>query len=140
MSRADVIARLAALALVACGACGSGGGFIDAPVPPPPPDPGTVSLAWTLTDASGNPKMCSDVNATTVFVDLKDTKTAASFSASFPCGLGEAVSGAIPAATYDVRFYLTGAQGQLATATAQTGVTIASDMTTKLMPVTFIVF
>lgn len=133
--------RLAALGLLSwVASCGSGGGFIDAPAPPPPPDPGTVSAAWTLTDASGNPKMCSDVNATTVVVDLKDTTTGASFSAQFPCGLGQAVSGALPAATYDVRFYLTGMQGQLATATMQMGITIQPDMTTPLMPVTFIVF
>lgn len=138
-----MIRRLAALSFV-LGACGSGGGFIDAPAPPPPPDPGTLSVAWMLTDASGNPKKCTDVNATMVFVDLKDSTTGASagasFSATFACGLAEGISGALPASTYDIRFFLTGSQGQLASATPQTGIVIQPDMTTKLMPVTFIVF
>jgi hypothetical protein len=133
--------RLAALAFVfGSGACGSGGGFIDAPQPPPQPDPGTLSVTWKLTDANGNAMMCSQVNATTVVVDPKDSTTGSSFSASFACGLGEAISGSLPAATYDIRFYLTNSQGQLASATAQMGVVIQPDMTTKLMPVTFIVF
>jgi hypothetical protein len=99
-----------------------------------------LSVSWMLTDANGKPVMCSQVNATTVVVDPKDTTTGSSFSASFPCGLGDAISGALPASTYDIRFYLTNSQGQLASATAQMGVVIAPDMVARLMPVTFIVF
>lgn len=93
-----------------------------------------------LTDANGGAKKCTDVNATIVFVDLKDTTSGDSFSASFACSLSEGISGALPASTYDLRFILSGSQGEIASATPQQGVVIASDMTTKLMPVTFVVF
>ncbi len=130
--------RLALAAL--CAACGSGGGFPDAAKPPPPPDPGSISLDWKLQDSTGQPVTCMQVNATTVFVDLRDADTAEAFSATFSCPLGTGISGALPASTYDIRFSLINNNGTIASAPPQDAVVIQPDKTTQLTPITFVIF
>jgi len=134
--------RLALAAVfAACGAaCGSGGGFPDAAKPPPPPDPGSVAVDWRLQNSSGQPVTCMQVNATTVFVDLRDADTAEAFSATFSCPLGTGISGALPASTYDIRFSLINSNGTIASAPPQNAVVVMPNKTTQLTPLTFVIF
>jgi hypothetical protein len=119
-------------------ACGSGGGFPDAMKAPPPPDPGTFAMSWTLANGSGAPTTCAAASASTVNVSIVDEATAAQFSSTFDCGLAAAVSGSLPVGTYDLDFALDGVT-LITTAPEQTAVVIASDQTTNLAPVAFVV-
>jgi hypothetical protein len=119
-------------------ACGSGGGFPDAFKAPPPPDPGTFAINWTLSNASGSATTCAAANASTVHVGILDEASGAQFTSNFDCGLSEAVSGSLPVGTYDLDFALDGVT-VITTAPEQTAVVIASDQTTNLAPVAFVV-
>jgi hypothetical protein len=129
-----------AVAAALCAACGSGGGFPDAAKPPPPPGPGSVALDWKLQNSAGQPVTCTSVNATTVFVDMRDADTAAAFSATFSCPIGTGVSGAIPSSTYDIRFSLINNNGTIASAPPQNAIVVPAYKTTQLTPITFVIF
>jgi hypothetical protein len=131
--------RIGIAAVLLAAACGSGGGFPDAPKIVTL-DPGTVSLSWKVEDPNRNSIPCSQVNATTVFVDVRDANTNAAFSATFDCNIGAGTSGALPAATYNIKFALTNNNGMIASAPPQNAVVVNPGKTTLLMPIVFVVF
>jgi len=127
-----------ALALTLLAACGGSGGFPDAP-PPPSNVPGTFAVAWSLVDGNNQPITCAQANATSVNVGAVDEATSARFPSSFNCTLGDAASGALAAAIYDMDFSLLGGTSIIATAPAQLGVSIGANQTTQLTPIVFVV-
>ncbi len=120
-------------------ACGGGSGFPDASDAAVQVDPGSFSLSWSLTSASGQALTCAQANAVTVHVGITDHASGDRSSASFNCGNGVAVSGAVFASTYDVSFTLLDmSAATLATAATQT-VVVQPDRTTQADPVVFVV-
>jgi len=126
---------LALLALL--GACGSSGGFPDAPPPLPAPHPGTFALTWSLASSGGGAVTCAQANATKMVVAITDASSGAEFSQAFDCTLGDAVSGGLTPATYNLTFSLTNATGAIATTAPQAGLAIQSDHTTVVAPLAF---
>jgi hypothetical protein len=118
-------------------ACGSGGGIPDA-ARSDGPGIGELSVAWSLVDGNAQPTTCEQAGATSIVVSIVDQTSAAQFSSTFACTLGTAVSGALTASSYELRFSLLGASGTLATASPQT-VVVTADHTTQLAPIQFVV-
>jgi hypothetical protein len=127
------------LALAAgCGGCDPGGfphdaSLVDAPVP------GTVTLAWSLTDTNGQPISCAQVGGSFVLLTLRTHTGAPGTVASFSCTNSPSTSTPIDPGVYDVAFELHGLALTSVTAPEQTGVTIAPGQDTRLAPITFVV-
>jgi hypothetical protein len=132
------LAALIALAVGGCSGCDDGGFPIDAPAPDATLR-GTISLAWSLTDLTGRPIACEDVDASFVFVELRSTSSLSGAVASFACGNSPSTSSPIEVGTYDVRFELHGQSLTSVSAPAQNGVVIATGQDTRLTPVSFAV-
>ncbi len=143
LARLAGLAGLVALvALASCGSCSGcdGGGFPVDAAPPDAPPPGTVSLAWSITDQGGQPIQCDQITPnTTVFLQLRSHTTLAGAVVSFSCGNSPSTSQPIDAGTYDVSFELHGPDLTPVTAPGQTAVVIAPGQDTRLAPVTFMV-
>lgn len=106
---------------------------------PNPPTPGSLSLAWSITDLDGQPTACTQVNAQTVALQLRNRADGKVIAAAFPCANSPSTT-QLAAGTYDVAMELHGADGtKLATVPDQRGVAITSGQTTRLVPVTFAV-
>jgi hypothetical protein len=124
---------LALVMLIAFSICSCGGGT------PPPPANGSISLAWSLTDARGRPATCAQVGARSVALRLRNHAGGDVVATAFPC---EASPGTaqVAAGVYDVASELHTPDGtSLATAPAQTGVSIVAGRVKTLTPVTFAV-
>jgi hypothetical protein len=120
--------------------CGSGGGFPDAPAKQPPSDPGTIALSWSLVDSSGSATTCGSANATSVVVAITQEGTAEQFGQTFACSFGQAVTGSLPMASYDLTFGLYDASSTLLSmGSAQTGLMVIPDMTAHSTNTVFVV-
>jgi hypothetical protein len=117
--------------------CGSGGGFPDA-AHTDDPGIGEFSIAWTLVDGNAQPITCEQSSATSMLTTITNQANGGEFSSTFACTLGSAVSGALTASTYGLRFTLLGPSGTLATVAAQT-VVLTADHTTPVGSVQFVV-
>ena len=120
--------KWALLCLCFVAACGDSGGFADA-AEPPPNDPGSFRISWLITTPAQQAQTCAQANATTVLVHIVDAASGERSNASFSCSLGQAVSGALFPATYDLSFELVGAAGTIATAPPQTIVVLPKETT-----------
>jgi hypothetical protein len=123
------LALLATAMLALIGACTGGS--------PPPPPTGTVSLAWSIFDATSQPATCDQVSARSVALRLRPRGSGNTVAAAMPCAPG---SGTAPVAPgiYDIAIELHAADGtRLATAAEQTGITITAGRTTPLTAARF---
>jgi hypothetical protein len=123
--------------LVGCGGCGGSGFPTDAPGDSAAP--GTVTLAWSLTDLNGQPIPCDQVGAKTVSLQLRNRETLSGIAESFSCPNSPSTSQPLPPGTYDISFELRGVNGTLATASSQSGVMVASGQDTPLTSIAFMV-
>jgi len=117
------------------GGCGGGEGFasdaaIDAAVP------GTVTLAWSLADPSGNPITCAQVGASTVALQLQGRRTAG-VPVSLSCDHSPATSQLLAPDTYDVSIELHGAGLTSVVVPDQNNVVVRPGANTQLGPVVF---
>jgi len=116
------------------GGCGGGGGFpvdaIDSSVP------GTVTLAWSLTDPSGNPITCAQIGASTISLQLQGHRTAG-VPVSLSCDLSPATSQMLAPDTYDISIELHGSGLTAVTAPDQNNVVVQPGRDTPLAPVVF---
>jgi hypothetical protein len=106
--------------LIAFVLCGCGGST------PPPPANGSISLAWSITDASTRPASCAQVGARSVALRLRNRADGNIVATAFPC---EHSPGTAQVATgvYDITIELHTPDGtRLATAPDQTGVAIVA--------------
>ncbi|HEY4175629.1 MAG TPA: hypothetical protein VGM90_02295 [Kofleriaceae bacterium] len=126
-----------ALAGALC-ACGSGGGFPDAaPVEGPPPN-GTVSVKWTVTDATGGPVTCDSIGAQAVTLVMHNKAVSGGSTEVFVCGTGQGTTPGYAPGTYDISFELSGPGGTIKTAPVQT-IDIKSNQNAELAPISFAV-
>ncbi len=131
-----VVGVLGLIGAASCSSCGSGGGFpADASGPP---GPGTVTLAWSLTDTSGAPITCDQVGANSVAITLQGRTTAGTV-VSLSCAAGHGTSQALSPDTYDVTIELHGASLTAVPAAAQKGVVVRASADTQLAPAVFAV-
>ena len=116
------------IAFVSSGGCGG------CPAPSPP---GSISLAWSITDLAGQPTSCDRANAQSVALQLRNRASGNVVAATFSCPSSPSTT-QLPAGTYDIVIELHAADGtRLATAPDQAGVTIVAGQLTQLTPVTF---
>lgn len=120
-----------------CGGCSSGGFPTDAGVDAAVP--GTVTLAWSVTDLNGQPIPCDQVGAKTVALQLRNREKLSGVADSFSCQNSPSTSQPIEPGPYDISFELHGDQGTLATAPSQSAVMIGSGQDTPLPPIAFAV-
>ena len=125
------------IGIVSCGGCGSGGFPPDAPKPDAAPK-GSVTLAWSLIDLSGQPIQCDQVGANTVALQIRNHETLSGVASSFSCTNSPSMQ-ALDPGTYDISSELHGAGGTLATGADQNTVVVVSGQDTLLTPVTFMV-
>jgi hypothetical protein len=124
---------LVLVVLIAIVGCSCGGGT------PPPPANGSISLAWSITDASGRPAICAQVGARSVALRLRNRASGDVVATAFPCegspGTAQAAAG-----VYDVTIELHTPDGtKLAAVPDQTGVSIVAGRVKTLAPATFLV-
>jgi len=124
---------------LALAACGGGGGFPVDAAPDSPPPGGRFSLAWTVTDADGDPIPCNQVGGTVVTITMRNLAQAGGFTEAFTCNGMTGTSSAIPPGVYEMSFTLTGMAGQLGVAPSQNNVMIEENQTTPLEPISFAV-
>ena len=122
------------LILAGLTAFSSAGGCGGCPNPSPP---GSISLAWSITDLAGRPTTCAGVNAQTVALQLRNRANGNTIAAAFPCANSPSTTQLV-AGAYDITIALQAADGtRLATAPDQIGITIVSGQVKELQPVTF---
>lgn len=125
--------------LVVVVGCGSGGGFPDArPIDAPPPG-GTMSLTWTVTNASGQPVACDDIGGISVTALLRNHDVQGGSTEVFTCGTGMGTTGLLTPGTYDVNYELNGISGLIAAVTGPTSIIVPSGMDVPLPPLAFVV-
>jgi len=117
-----------------CGGCGGGDGFADAAVDAAVP--GTVTLAWSLTDLSGNPITCAQIGANTIALQLQGRKTAGVL-VSLSCDRGSGTSQPVAPDTYDVSIELHGVGLTTVVVPDQNKVVVHPGADTPLAPVVF---
>jgi hypothetical protein len=104
---------------------------------PNPSPTGSISFAWSITDLAGQPTTCTQVNAQSVALRLRNRSNGNVIPATFPCANSPSTAQLV-AGTYDITIELQTADGtRLATAPDQTDVTIVSNQVKELRPVTF---
>lgn len=128
----------ACLLVVAVG-CGSGGGFPDAPPIDVPVPGGTFSLAWSLTDAGGQPITCDDIGGLSVTALLRNRDVQGGSTEVFSCNTLMGTSQTLLPGTYDIDFELNGVSGLIATAPKQMGIIVTSGGNVELAPLAFAV-
>jgi hypothetical protein len=129
---------VAMLALLAIGACEGAGGTATAALATTT-CPGSISLAWSITSASGQPATCAQVGATSVALRLLSRTGGAPVFTAFPCAGSPGTANVAPG-LYDAAIELHDANGtRLATAPPQNSVPIAIGRTKVLAPATFTV-
>ena len=113
------------------GSCGSG--------TPPSPTNGSISLAWSITDPNGQPSTCAQAGARSVALRLRNRAGGDVVATAFPCERSPGTA-QVAAGVYDISIELHTPDGtSLATAPAQTGVSIVAGRVKTLTPVTFAV-
>jgi hypothetical protein len=128
----------ASLVLLATVACDGTGGTVAA-APATSACPGSVSLAWSITSASGQPLTCAQAGATSVALRLQNRTGGTPVFTAFPCANSPGTANVTPG-LYDVAIELHDASGaRLATSSPQTSVAVAVGRTKVLTPVTFAV-
>jgi hypothetical protein len=133
-----VILIATAVSAFAAGCDCNGGGFpADARMIDAPAARGTVSLAWSLTDLTGQAITCDDVGASFVSLELRRQASVQGAVASFSCANSPSTSQPIEVGTYEVRFELRGQALTPVAAAPQNSVVITRDQNTELAPVTF---
>ncbi|CAN5777949.1 hypothetical protein BH11MYX2_BH11MYX2_30080 [soil metagenome] len=120
------------------GACGSGGGFPDAAPVEGPPAEGTVSVKWTVTDATGGAVTCDAIGAQAVTLVMHNKAVSGGSTEVFVCGTGQGTTPGYAPGTYDISFELSGPSGTIKTAPVQT-VDIKSNQNAELQPISFAV-
>jgi hypothetical protein len=96
-----------------------------------------VSLAWSITSASGQPLTCTQAGATSVALRLQSRTGGTPVFTAFPCANSPGTANVTPG-LYDVAIELHDASGaRLATSPPQTSVAVAVGRTKVLTPVTF---
>jgi hypothetical protein len=125
-------------ASVGSGGCSSGGFPTDAPEGDAVA-PGTVTLAWSLTDRNGQPIQCDQVGAKTVSLELRNRTKLSGVAESFSCNNSPSTSQPIEPGLYDILFELHGVNVTLSTAPTQNAVMVSAGQDTLLLPVTFAV-
>src|SRR5690349_6763336 len=105
-----VFVLTAALAGGGCEGC-EGGGLVDAQ--PDVQAPGTISLAWSLTDANGAPITCDQVGAVAVSMEIREIDAATGAPAAFTCSTGSGTTQALAPGTYQVDIELVDGSGRL---------------------------
>ena len=125
---------LVVLAMVACdGRSGTVAAAAAAPCP------GSVSLAWSITNASGQPLSCAQAAATSVALRLLSRTGGTPVFTAFPCTSSSGIANVAPG-LYDATIELRDASGATrATSPPQTSVAVAVGRTKVLTPVTFAV-
>ncbi|TMQ20530.1 MAG: hypothetical protein E6J91_03705 [Deltaproteobacteria bacterium] len=124
------------LVLLATVACDGTGGTVMA-APATGACPGSVSLAWSITSASGQPLTCAQAGATSVALRLQSRTGGTPVFTAFPCANSPGTANIAPG-FYDVAIELHDASGaRLATSSPQTSVAVAVGRTKVLTPVTF---
>lgn len=127
----------ASLALLAMVACDGAGGAVAAATATA--CPGSVSLAWSIASASGQPLTCAQAGATSVALRLQNRSGGTPVFTAFPCANSPGTANVTPG-LYDVAIELHDASGaRLATSSPQTSVAVAIGRTKVLTPVTFAV-
>jgi hypothetical protein len=134
--RAFIGASALALLGASCGGCDSGGFAADAPAIDAPA-PGSVTLAWTLTDTGGLPIACEQVGGSFVLLELRNRTTSLGTVVSFACARGRETSPPIEPGVYDVLFELRGVDLAGVTAPEQKSVVVEPGRDTQLAPVAF---
>jgi hypothetical protein len=120
---------LAAAVLALIGACTGGG--------PPQSPTGTVSLAWSIFDATTQPATCDQVSARSVALRLRPRTGGDAIAVAMPCAPGSGTAQVAPG-TYDIAIELHAADGtRLAGAQEQAGITINAGRTTTLTAARF---
>lgn len=128
----------ASLVLLATVACDEPGGAVAA-APVTNACPGSVSLAWSITNASGQPLTCAQAGATSVALRLQSRGGGTPVFTSFPCASSPGTANVAPG-LYDVTIELRDASGaRRATSPPQTSVPVATGRTKVLTPVTLVV-
>lgn len=126
---------LVLFAMVAC----DGPGGTGAAAAATSPCPGSVSLAWSITNASGQPLSCAQAAATSVALRLQSRSGGTPVFTAFPCASSSGTVNVAPG-LYDVTIELRDASGaRRATTPPQTSVAVAVGRTKVLTPVTFAV-
>lgn len=83
---------------------------------------------------------CGSANAQSVVVAITQEVTAEQFGQTFACAIGQAVTGSLPMASYDLTFGLYDPSNTLlAMGSAQTGVMVIPDMTANVGNIVFVV-
>ena len=101
--------------------------------------PGSISIAWSITNANGQPSSCSQAGATSVALRLQSRTGGTPLFTAFLCG-GSPGTANIEPGLYDVAIELHDANGaKLAVAPPQTSVAVAIARTKVLTPVVFTV-
>ena len=104
---------------------------------PPQPTTGTVSLAWSIFDATAQPATCDQVSARSVALRLRPHAGGNAIAAAMPCAPGSGTAPVVPG-IYDIAIELHAADGtRLASAVDQTGISISAGRTTQLTAVRF---
>lgn len=121
------------LALLAITACDGATDF------GPSPCPGSVSLTWFITNASGQFASCAEVGANSVALRLQSRTGGTPVFTAFPCASSPGTANVAPG-LYDVAIELRDANGtRLATVPQQTSIAVATGRTRVLAPVGFTV-
>ena len=102
--------------------------------------PGTVSFAWSITDAQRQPTTCDQVGAANVLVFLHDRATGFDAARSVACADGRGTTQALTPGTYDVTARLRAADGTtIVKLVVPRVVTVIAGQVTRLAPLTFVV-
>lgn len=119
---------IALLALAACASANTSSPAAAAPCP------GSVSLAWFLVSARGQPATCAEVGATSVALRLQSRSGGATIFTAAPCSDTSGVFNVAPG-LYDISVELHDRTGvRLATAPVQTSIPVAVGRTRVLAP------
>jgi hypothetical protein len=125
------------LALFAITACNPSEGSPTLAITAASTCPGSISVAWSIINASGQPLSCSQAGATSVALRLQSRTGGTPVFTAFPCTSSPGTANIAPG-LYDVAIELHDANGaKLATAEPQTSIAIALARTKVLTPVAF---
>lgn|SRR5512140_134705 len=125
------------LGLASSTGCGDDGGFPRDAAGPDVMETGTVSLAWSITDLNDQPIPCDEVNASSVFLQLRDPARLSGSVESFSCQNSPSTSHPLEPGTYDITYELHGINLTAVSAQTQSGVKVEVGKDTPLNPITF---
>jgi hypothetical protein len=130
--------RASAVVVLFVVGCDSEAGFPDARLPDAALPPGTLSVAWTITDTNDSMQItCDEANATTVTLTVREEGSSTATPEPVNCSSGMTTTRPFPPGMYVVGFELRGPGGEIASAPNQLGVEITQNGDTQLDPVNF---